>query len=316
MEGTLALLNLLERILGTGERRSKGNYAFYCPNCKHHKRKLEVNLELHRWSCWVCGNKDNFKGKTISSLIKRLKVTQDIIDELHLILPHETKVTEVTVNHDKCHLPKEFINLHNFAPGSRIEFIKIKQAIHFLLSRNITKEDVIKYHIGICFEGDYADRIIIPSFDSNGILNYFTARDFTGNLMEKYKNPKSPIRDIIPFELYINWNAPIILTEGMIDAITIKRNVVPLCGKVIQDGLMRKLVESKVNKIYMALDMDANKDALQYCEQLLNFGKEVYMIDLDGKDANEIGHDRFFEITENTVPLTFANLIQRKLEKT
>ena len=63
MDKEQALLNLLERILGKGDKKSKGNYAFYCPNCSHHKKKLEVNLESQQFECWVCGKRDNFKGR-------------------------------------------------------------------------------------------------------------------------------------------------------------------------------------------------------------------------------------------------------------
>ncbi len=38
----------------------------------------------------------------------------------------------------------------------------------------------------------------------------------------------------IPFEIFINWNSPIIRCEGMFDAISIKRNAIPLLGKNIQ----------------------------------------------------------------------------------
>jgi transcription elongation factor Elf1 len=144
MERTLALLNLLERILGSGEKRNKGNYAFYCPNCKHHKRKLEVNVELGFWECWVCGKRDNFKGRKIIQLLKKLNTPQNLLDELYLIQPNERNANEVVVNDEKCHLPKGFTNLHNFIPGSRIEFIKIKQAIHFSTIQKYNKRRCYK----------------------------------------------------------------------------------------------------------------------------------------------------------------------------
>ena len=52
---------------------------------------------------------------------------------------------------------------------------------------------------------------------------------------------------------------------------------------------MEKLVKSSVDRIYIALDNDAKKDALKHAEKLMSYGKEVYMVELEGKDANEIG---------------------------
>ncbi len=118
-------------------------------------------------------------------------------------------------------------------------------------------------------------------------LNYFTGRSFEKDVKIKYKNP-SVSRDIIPFELFINWDIPFILCEGPFDAIAIKRNVIPLLGKNIQSNLMKKIVMSSVEKIYIALDKDAQKQALSFCERLMNEGKEVYLVDMHDKDPSEL----------------------------
>ena len=41
---------------------------------------------------------------------------------------------------------------------------------------------------------------------------------------------------------------------------------------------MKKIVSSKVEKIYIALDSDAIKSALKFCEMFMNEGKEVHLI--------------------------------------
>ena len=67
------LVNLVNSVLGTGKRTARGNQAYTCPFCNHHKPKLEVNFTENKkgnnpWQCWVCGK----KGKTIGSLFKQL----------------------------------------------------------------------------------------------------------------------------------------------------------------------------------------------------------------------------------------------------
>ena len=121
-------------------------------------------------------------------------------------------------------------------------------------------------------------------------------------------------RDIIAFEMFINWDLPIILCEGPFDAIAIKRNVVPLLGKNIQPQLMKKLVESRVQKVYIALDNDAIKKAIEFCEELLNIGKEVYLVELSGKDPSELGFEIFTKLIQTTQPLTQYRLMERKLQ--
>ena len=180
--------------------------------------------------------------------------------------------------------------------------------------RGITSDDIVKYNIGFCKDGKYGGRVIIPSYDEMGKLNYFIARDYKDAAGQKYKNPPVASKEIIGWELFINWDAPIILVEGIFDALTIKRNVIPLFGKVLHDKLMQKLVMSSVNRIYIALDQDARRDALRQAEKLMSYGKEVYMVELEGKDANEIGFEAFLNTIEQTQPLTFQSLLEKKLQ--
>lgn len=314
-----ALLVLVESVLGKGQITSKGNYAFKCPFCSHHKNKLEVSLRTtakkeNFWHCWVC----DVKGKSIRALFKKAKATPDKFKDLSLLI--QPTVNDVSVSDEVLALPAEFISVHNPYPHmlsekglDRVAQIEAKHAFRFLTKRGITVEDMIKFNIGFCKEGPYSGRVIIPSYGENGQLNYFTARAYKDS-DRKYKNPPVASKDVIGFELYINWNAPLILCEGMFDAITIKRNCIPLLGKVLHDKLMEKIVKSNVDRIYIALDNDARKDALKHAEKLMSYGKEVYMVELDGKDANEIGFDSFLTTLEQTEPLNFQSLLEKKLQ--
>ena len=76
---------------------------------------------------------------------------------------------------------------------------------------------------------------------------------------------------------------------------------------------MKKLVESKVEKIYIALDDDAMSQALKFCEQLLNVGKEVYLVELQGKDPSELGFEKFTKLIQTVTPLTQDSLMEKKL---
>ena len=306
-----ALIILLESVLGTSNKTSRGNYSFKCPFCTHHKNKLEINCitnakSENQWHCWVC----EAKGKTIRSLLKNMKAPSNKVAELNMIIAPGKEYKQIST---MLELPKEFISLSDINGLDRMQTLEFKRAIKFLKKRGITQEDIVKYNIGFCYEGLYKDRVIIPSYDEHGIINYFIARAFIDNI-QKYKNPPTDAKSTIGWELYINWDAPIILVEGMFDALTIKRNVIPLFGKIIHEKLMKKLVRSSVNRIYIALDPDAIKNAFKYAEQLMAYGKEVFLVELDGKDANEIGFERFLNIIENTEPLNFQSLLAKKLQ--
>jgi DNA primase len=301
------LVNLVNGVLGTGKRTARGNQSYSCPFCHHHKPKLEVNFTenkegINQWACWACGK----KGKTIRSLFKQVEVDSSYFHELSKLVKNVSRDDVGEVKHSILELPKEFKTFLNNKD------IIAKHALTYLKNRDITKQDILKYNIGYCDSGQYAKMIVIPSYDANGKLNYYTARSFEKDPYTKYRNPETS-RDIIPFELFINWDLPIILCEGPFDAMAIKRNAVPLFGKNIQSSLMKKLVESKVQKIYIALDNDAVKQALKFCEQLLDVGKEIYLVELQGKDPSEMGFEHFTKLIQNTQPLTQYKLMEKKL---
>jgi transcription elongation factor Elf1 len=299
------LVNLVDSVLGTGKRTAGGNQSYHCPFCHHHKPKLEVNFTenkkgINLWACWVCGS----KGKTVNSLFKKIKAPTDKFTELYKLVK-TFKDYKVKVNTEKLTLPKEYKPILNNPD------IISKKAYNYLRNRNITKLDILKYNLGYCEYGRYKNMIIIPSYNGEGELNYFTSRSFDKEAYIKYRNPDCS-RDIIPFELFINWDVPVILCEGPFDAMAIKRNAIPLLGKNIQQSLLKKLVQSKVQKVYISLDTDALKQSLKHCEYLINQGKEVYLVELDGKDPSEMGFNHFFQLIQNISPLDEYKLMEKK----
>ena len=302
------LVTLVNSVLGSGKATARNNYAYHCPFCHHHKPKMEVNLTENKegknpWHCWAC----DVKGTTIYSLFRQLKVEANKFIELKSLVKTSKSIKHTQVV-NSVSLPKEFISLID----ANISEIKTRHAMAYLKSRNINQHDILKYNIGYCETGLYANMIIIPTYDKDGRLNYFTARSFEKEPYIKYRNP-SASRDIIPNEHLINWKVPIVICEGLFDAIAIKRNAIPLLGKNIQSSLMKKIVTSFVNKIYIALDKDAMKQALRFCENLMAEGKEVYLVDMQDKDPSEMGFKNFTKLIQSTTPLTYSGLLERKL---
>ena len=190
--------------------------------------------------------------------------------------------------------------------------IMSKHALHYLNQRGITPQDVVKYDLNYCEQGELRNMVVIPSYDNDGFLNYYVGRSFDKNAYIKHKLASST-KDIIGFEMYINWDLPIILCEGAFDAMTIKRNAIPLFGKRISDSLMKKIIESNVEKIYLALDEDALKDAFKHAETLMGYGKKVYLIEMGDKDPSELGFEAFTKLLHKATKLTASVLMKKKL---
>ena len=300
------LLGFIENVLGKSHKRARENYAFNCPKCNHHKPKLEVNLHTDEngqnpFECWVCG----FKGRTIKSLLKQLQVPAE---QAYEILKYVRKGDEVGyAPTSTVELPKEFQSVYE-ATTTSIIANKVRK---YLYKRGFTDRDFLKYNIGYCTSGQYTGRIIVPSYGENNQLNFFVARTFE-DAYHKYRNPECS-KDIIGFENLINWSQPIILVEGVFDAIAVKRNAVPILGKSLSKALIKKIVSSTVEDIYIALDRDALKKALQYVEQFLNMGKKVYLIDMVGKDPSEMGFVSFTKHIQQAEEMDLGKLIRYKL---
>lgn len=305
------LLVLLEKVLGKGRPTSGSNVAFFSPFCSHHKQKLEINLDTiggkNPWHCWV----SNEKGGTIHALFKKIKVSKEILNELNNCIStrYEYKQAE---SDETLHLPDEFKPLSKLTK-SDINNYFLRCALEYLHSRRITPIDIRRYNIGVCLDGEYKNRIIVPSYNEVGILNYFVSRTFIKNEFIKYKNPKNS-KKIIPFDMYINWNLPIYLVEGIFDAIAVRYNAIPLLGKSLPNTLKQKIVEQRPPCVYVALDSDAIKDSLYIAKTLVNTGINVHLVRLNEKDPSEMGHEKFFNRCNESNKFSIEEFIKMEIQ--
>lgn len=296
---------ILNGALGVGSTLKNNEQAHYCPFCNHHKKKLQINLHTQKWHCWVC----DAGGTKIGTLLKKVGVLRKEIQKLQEVYKDEHEVYVNDNYEEKLELPKEFKKL--FEVPKTINF-KYNQAKRYLKSRGITQEDLVKYNIGYCEDGEYRNRVIIPSYDSNGELNYFIARSFYEDEKYKYKNP--PVsRNVIMFEEMINWDEPITLVEGGFDAFSIKRNVIPLLGKFLLPKLRDKIIEEGVKQINIILDSDAVKESTTHTEYFLKNGISVKNIIPQDKDAGEMGFEKINKLIKEAQLTQWDDLVISKI---
>lgn len=270
------LVTLLEEFLGEPRKHyeTKGQISFDCPACSYEKGvefdgkgNLEINYALGVYNCWACAETNDTKGKlyylfkehashatTKKFLQAKFTFDKDYYDEEEV-----EKVEE-----DALKLPQEFYLLH----GKQKNEI-FNSAFVYLYGRGITDDIIEKYKIGFCLDGKYQNRIIIPSYDADGDLNYFIARSigrFTHTKF-KYLNPDIEKTSIIFNELLIDWEKPVFLVEGAFDHIVVP-NSIPLLGKKMYDKLFTDLYFKSKNLIIIVLDDDAYGDAVKIFNKL------------------------------------------------
>jgi len=299
------LNTLLEKVLGISYQMKNGENAYHCPFCNHHKKKLQVNFETQKWHCWVC----NQGGHKIGILLRKINAPKNIISEVLKVLgdyrgvsKDKEEKTEYNVSLPQCYKPL----------WKKSDDPLYKNAIHYLRQRGIGSVDILRYSIGYCSSNGYSNRIIIPSYDADGKLNYFIARDMFPNSKFKYKNPPMS-KDMIGFEMYINWKEPIVLCEGVFDAIAIRNNAIPLLGKFLSKTLLKKLAEKQPKEVYVALDNDAKKDAIKLVKFLMDSGIKTYLLEMKDKDPSELGFKRFWKLLKETKQSKFSDVIKGRL---
>lgn len=263
------LVDLLREVLGNEKQHyeSKGQIAFNCPVCDEERNKgnLEINYFSHVYKCWSCGDVngthgplgklfDNYGNKKQKKVYKVLQPEE--------FKPKEKKFKKLT-------LPPNFTT---FKDSSLVYPVR-KQAYNYLKSRGITEEIIEKYNIGFCDTGTHSNRIVVPSYDKNGELNYYVARSWIPNTKFKYKNPEAEKDKIIFNEHLIDWKKDIYLVEGVFDGFFLN-NSLPMLGKHMSQLLFETVYKKAKKNIIISLDGDAWDDAVKLYNELN--GGELY----------------------------------------
>lgn len=307
------IYNILTSFLGESKQgyfdSSVYQYQFNCPECTEenggvpdNKYNLEINLALGKVHCWKC----EFKGN-ISILVKRwggkllleeyYKAVKELKESkyLDINLFNDDGTSNGYVN-DYLQLPSTFTKID-------LKSCRNKKLVAYLNKRKIDQSLIDYYNIGYTTwdeeKPSMRSRIIIPSYDSAGELNYWVGRDFlppkkmeeitvtddgSGNTTTKiatpnftrmkYMNCKVDKKNIILHEDKIQWDATIYLCEGALDCIYYP-NSIALMGKALSKEyeIYQKLYEKANGNIVICLDADTDINETKRIYNLLNRGR-------------------------------------------
>lgn len=286
-------LKALRRSLGKEEILKADEAVFKCPRPGKHpnKPKLSVNLKTDRFHCWVC----EWSGFNIIPILRLRGNSEDLAEYLDSIEKKNPQAnTEAKKVYDEPKLPDHFISL---STESRSPFYGM--AIRYLAERGVGTDDILRWKLGYCEDGDYKGRIIIPSFDEYGELNFCVGRAYYKNMLS-YKH-ENISKDIIWNDYMIDWSRSIVVTEGPFDAFKVSDNVVALQGSILREGskLFRKIVTEGVD-VFFAMDSDALNKQFSIINMFVSYGINSHYIDLMGKkDVGEMTKEEFIVAKNN-----------------
>jgi hypothetical protein len=275
------MYEILVCFLGKSKKPLDETYQlqFSCPRCQSregvgeaNKFHLEVNLASGIFNCWKCSSIDDKMHGSVFKLIKMygspllLSEYKNCIREFkNTSLYKLNKSSDETsftldenddLNENKIVLPNEYIKFDRNLHGDT-------KAFKYLQERGINWRIIEDFNIGFTTYQEtnkkLSNRIILPSYDEFGDVNYWTGRDFTKNpKRQRYDNAKADRKTIIFNEDKVQWNADITLVEGPFDSIVVP-NSIPLLGKALNEDfkLYHYLFENANAHINIFLDGDA-----------------------------------------------------------
>lgn len=302
------LITRLEDILSSflGESRSgvsaNGECEFNCPQCAQNdgvesdgKYNLQCNLLMGVYHCWKCGSYGNDMRGHMFRLIRDYG-DRDSLREYRRVL-NEMRESGLYRLGYRTRYDGEVQDIELPKPLHRIS--ESKAAMDYLGDRRIDKGIIDRFGLR-CTTGDASEwmdkyRIVIPSYDEYGILNYWTGRDYLGGNPKnpKYRNAKCEKKGVIFNECNINWNADVTIVEGPFDMLSCVPNTVPSLGKCIDRTyrlyqVMYSKLNANVNIFYDGDAFDSVKKAYEILNSGRLKGRVRYVPVDDGMDPNDV----------------------------
>jgi DNA primase len=257
------IVEIISEFLGEPKKvyENTSQVSWDCPVCDEgaNKGNLEVNIEKSVFHCWSCGDYEGTHG-SLGKLFDKFGNKKQ--KKLYQVLKPETIVKRERKK-KTLKLPDGFTL---FKDSSKVYPIR-RQAMNYLKDRGVTDEMIERRGIGFCDKGDHSGRIIIPSFNNDGVLNYYISRSWNPMSKAKYKNPQDEKDKIIFWENLIDWNKDIYLVEGAFDGLFLD-NSIPMLGKHMSELLFETIYTKAKGDIILCLDADAWENSVKLYHEL------------------------------------------------
>jgi len=246
-----------------------------CPECaKGDKKKFVIRLDNDLCHCFVCG----LKGRTLAPILKKYfpKYYREYCEKF---LGTDMASSPDDVEKDlEARLPDDFTLFVD--PSINLVDPDIRDVLTYLKRRGMSKRDMWYFKFGVSIHNGFRRRVIFPSYNAEGDLNFYTGRDIDGDRFPKYLNAAVDKKEMVFNELFIDWSEELTLVEGPFDLVKCNDNATCLLGSFLaRDALLfQKIIEHKT-PILLALDPDAKTKTIKIARSLLEYDVPVRMLD-------------------------------------
>lgn len=314
--------HIIERELGSYQYIESGNqYYYYCPKCQWKNPRLSVNYDKNVYHCWYCG----FSGKSLLYLLYYVNADQKTIDDFKEFIGEE-KLLESS-DGSISQLKKDIYDIleqrskdRKYGTGLSVKeswtpVVNLrgdffgKRAYTYLRNRKLSPYEMKFYNVMVDEEDD---TLIFPSYNREGFMNYYVKHDYLNRYYINAENVKKS--NIIFFESYVNFKEPVIITEGVYDAINIGYNAIPILGTLVHNALIDQLVINDTPIVYIFLDGDAKKSAFKIYEYLKEFSINAKVVEAPkGEDGNSLARCDIKNLIQNSKKYNFNDIINLKI---
>lgn len=275
----------------TGRPNARGWVRFNCPACidridkEDRNKSAGLNVETNGYNCFRCGLTGYLEGGTGPDGAARQRVVESDWEE--------------------APVPPGFVPLYEGAGRTSTRYRKARQ---YLAGRGVLPEVWLPLGIGTCDVSECSSfdpeavklarrmngRVVVPVREPDGRWRGYVGRAYypkkPGRPFRSYMNHPGNWREGTVWNvaaLFVETETPLLVTEGLFDALPSYPNSVALLGKPTAN--QEQLLMQAMRPVVMCLDGDAWRLSKATAMKLHVFGRKVGFVKLPpGRDPNDL----------------------------
>ncbi len=304
-------VRFIESVFGRGRlSRNTKNIDVRCPICApsdKEKKKLSIRTDDHRSHCWTC----DWCSHTLAPLLKKHGELSKLAEYRALFFHSNVPVEQETQHVKSVTLPKDFTLLT--LAGNDPDAMATRA---YVSRRGLTSRDMWRFKMGMSNDFQLKRRVVVPSFDSMGAVNYYVARAIDSYKRPKYSNPDVDKLPIIFNELDIDWTTRLVVCEGVFDMFKCGENVVPLLGSDLNEmsALFNSIIVNST-PVAVALDGDMwSTKTIKAAKKLAEYNVDVVIVDTRSYgDPGSASKQQFADSLADARPFEWVTTFMTKL---
>lgn len=304
-------VTFIKKVFGEISRARDGiNVAVSCPACSNkRKKKFSINIETGQCHCWVC----DLRGKTLVPILRKFDMSRFVEEYCQKFdVELRKKHSDTSEEEKEASLPDDFKLILD---ESRNRDPDIRACQLYLKNRNVTQRDLWYYKIGTSQSKRFRRRVIFPSFDSLGDINFFVARGIDNTSRIKYINCPINKQSIVFNEINIDWKRELSIVEGPFDLLKSGYNSTCLLGSrlSLESMLFSKIAHYRT-PVLLCLDNDMNKKTHSIARLLSEYGCSVRILELGSySDVGEMTKEVFIKKQKEAATWSRNSFILNKI---